>query len=523
LGFPLPDEKNALGGEHVTVQLNVQTFPLFINGQWTPASTGETYDVFNPATGAVVAKVAKGNEEDVHRAVKAAREAFDSGVWSNRTPKERSEAMFQIAQLIAKHAQELVYLEAISSGGTIRRLAASDIMMVVDLFQTLGKFILEYPYSEVLPVPAYPGPAHGLIWREPVGVCAAITPWNMPMMLAAWKIAPALAMGNTIVIKPASYTPLSTLKMAEIISKVVPPGVMNVVTGSGAAVGEPLVSHPDVDKVAFTGSTEVGRRIMQLASGTIKKTTLELGGKSPNILLEDADLEIALPGSLFGVFLHSGQLCESGTRLFVPEKIYDQVIEGLVRLTSKLKLGDPLNMATDVGPVISRQQKETILSYIESGLAAGAKVVCGGKEAKIPGYEQGHFIEPTIFVDVTNDMKIAQEEIFGPVLSVIRYKDLDQAIQMANDTMYGLAAGVWTQDVNKAFEVAKRFRAGTVWINDWHRLRSDAPFGGYKQSGVGRELGRHSLDEYTQVKHVHATLVPELAQRSWYRVLFSEM
>jgi len=506
----------------VSIQTDVLTFQLFINGQWTPSRSGQMFDVVNPATGAVVAKVAKGCEEDVDLAVQAARSAFDSGVWGGRSPKERSEAMFQIAQLLASHAQELVYLEVISSGGTMRRVSSTDVALIVDLFQTMGRFILEYPYSEVLPIANYPGPSHNTVWREPIGVCAAITPWNMPMVLAAWKIAPALAMGNTIVIKPASYTPLSTLKMAEIISQVVPPGVINVVTGAGSAVGERLVSHPGVDKVAFTGSTEVGRRIMQLASGTIKRTTLELGGKSPNILLEDADLEIALPGSLFGVFLHAGQICESGTRLFVPEKIYDDVVEGLVRQTSKLRLGNPMDMATDIGPVISKQQKETILSYIESGLASGAKVVYGGKEARVPGCENGNFIEPTIFVDVTNDMKIAQEEIFGPVLSVIRYKDLDDAIRMANDTIYGLAAGVWTRDVNKAYEVAKRLRAGTVWINDWHRFRNDAPFGGYKQSGIGRELGHYSLDEYTQIKHVHATLVPELTKRTWYKVLFSD-
>ncbi|MEH7110011.1 aldehyde dehydrogenase family protein [Bacillus sp. JJ1764] len=506
----------------MTVQVDVQTFYHFINGKWEPASSNETFDVYNPANGQVVAKVAKGTAADVDRAVKAAREAFDQGDWKNMKPKDRANVLYAISYKIAEHAEELVYLEAISSGGTLRRISSIDVLQMVDLFQTLAKFTLEYPFSETLPVPPFPGPAHNFVWREPIGVCAAVTPWNLPMWIATWKIAPALAMGNTVVVKPASYTPLATLKLAEIISSVVPPGVINVVAGPGAEVGEALVSHPQVDKVAFTGSTEVGRRIMELASKTIKNTTLELGGKSPNIILEDADLSIALPGSLFGVFLHSGQLCESGTRLFVPDKLYDEVIQGLVGLASKLKVGNPLDPTTDIGPVISKKQKETILSYIEAGKKEGAELVCGGKEVKVMGCEEGHYIEPTIFANVTNDMKIAQEEIFGPVLSVIRYSDLEDAIKMANDSIYGLAAGVWTKDVNKAYDVARRLQAGTVWINDWHMLRNDAPFGGYKQSGIGREMGKHSLDAYTQVKHVHTSMVPELDRRNWYGILFGQ-
>lgn len=506
----------------MSVGVEVQTFPLFINGKWEPASGNETFDVFNPATGELVAKVAKGTEEDVERAVQAAREAYDHGEWKTMKPKQRAEVLYAISYEIAAHAEELAYLEAISSGGTVRRIGNSDILQMVDLFQTLAKFTLEYEFSQTLPSPPFPGPAHNFIWREPIGVCAAITPWNLPMVIATWKIAPALAMGNTLVVKPATYTPLSTLKLAEIISKVVPPGVINVVSGPGAEIGEVLVRHPKVDKVAFTGSTEVGRRIMGLAAGTIKNTTLELGGKSPNIILEDADLSIALPGSLFGVFLHAGQLCESGTRLFVPDHLHDQVVEGLVALANNLKLGNPLDPTTDVGPIISQKQKETILSYIQSGVEEGATIALGGKEVKVPGCEDGYFIQPTIFTNVTNDMKIAQEEIFGPVLSVIRYKDVDEAIAMANDTIYGLAAGVWTRDVNKAYDVARKLQAGVVWINDWHMLRSDAPFGGYKQSGIGREMGKHSLDAYTQVKHVHTSMVPELKRRNWYGILFGQ-
>lgn len=506
----------------MTVQVEIQTFPLFINGKWEPATGGETFDVLNPATGELTAKVAKATAEDVDKAVQAARDAFDKTDWKEMLPKDRAKVLIAIAHAIAAHAEELAYLETVSSGGTIHRIASNDILQMVDLFNTMAKFVQAYPFSETLPSPPFPGPAHNFIWREPIGVCAAITPWNMPMLIATWKIAPAIAMGNTVVIKPASYTPLSTLKLAEIISQFVPPGIINVVSGPGAEVGEALVRHPKVDKVAFTGSTEVGRNIMALASGTIKNTTLELGGKSPNIILEDADLDIAVPGSLFGVFLHSGQLCESGTRLFVPDKLHDEVVERLVALAKTLKPGNPLNPATAVGPVISKRQKETILSYIEAGKQEGATLMCGGKEVTVPGCEGGHFIEPTIFTNVTNDMKIAREEIFGPVLSVIRYYDVEEAIAMANDSIYGLAAGIWTRDVNKAYDAARKLQAGVIWINDWHMLRNDAPFGGYKQSGIGREMGKHSLDAYTQLKHVHTSMVPELHKRSWYQILFSD-
>lgn len=506
----------------MSTQVGLRTYDLFINGEWVPSSSGETFDVINPGNGAVVAKVAKGTKEDVDKAVEAASKAFENDDWREMPPNDRAEILFQIADNIRKNAQELVLQEVLTSGGTIRRVAGSDIMLMIDLFQQMAKFVKEYPFSETLSEPLFPGPAHNFVWREPLGVCAAITPWNMPMLIATWKIAPALATGNTIVIKPATYTPVSTLKLAEVISEVVPPGVINVVTGSGAEVGEALVTHPKVEKVAFTGSTEVGRRIMMLASSTVKNVTLELGGKSPNIILEDADLDLAIPGSLFGVFLHAGQLCESGTRLFVPNSIHDEVVERLVALTKTLKVGQQLDMNTSIGPVISQKQKETILSYIESGIAEGAKLVCGGKEAKVKGGEKGFYIEPTIFTDVTNDMKIAQEEIFGPVLSVIRYDTIDEAIQMANDTIYGLASGVWTRDVNKAYDIARKLKAGVVWINDWHMLRNDAPFGGYKQSGIGREMGKYSLDNYTQLKHVHTSLVHDVKERRAFQILFPQ-
>lgn len=506
----------------MSIQVELPTYSHFINGERSPASTGETFDVFNPATGEAVARVSKGTVEDVNRAVDAAHAAFEKEDWRDMPPAERAKVLFQIADAIALHKTELIYLESLTSGGTVRRIAGNDIMMIIDLFQQMAKFVQSYPFSETLPNPLFPGPAHNFVWREPIGVCAAITPWNMPLLIASWKIAPALATGNTVVLKPASHTPVSALRLAEIISAVVPAGVLNVVAGSGAEIGETLVRHPKVDKVAFTGSTEVGRGIMKQAADTIKNITLELGGKSPNILLEDADLEIALPGTLFGVFLHSGQLCESGTRLFVPRSIYDTVLEQLAALTQTLKLGNQLDENIGVGPVISQRQKETVLDYIQSGIDEGARSICGGKEAVVEGLENGYFIEPTIFADVTNDMKIAREEIFGPVLCVIPYDHIDEAIEMANDTIYGLAGGVWTRDVNKAYEVARKIKAGVIWINDWHMLRNDAPFGGYKQSGIGREMGKHSLDAYTQLKHVHTSMVPELGRRVAYGLLMTE-
>lgn len=501
--------------------LDVREFPLFIGGKWTPAESGETFDVINPATGQVIAKVARGSTADVEVAVQLARKTFDSGVWSKQLPETRAMILMLFAQKIMENAQELVYLESISSGATVRRVAFSDILQIGDLLMQTSKFIQEYQYVEHLPIPPFPGPANGQIWREPIGVCAAITPWNFPMVLAMWKVVPALAMGNSIVIKPASNTPLSTLKLAELASQAgIPAGVFNVVAGPGASVGEALVTHPLVDKVAFTGSTEVGRRIMQLASGTVKKVTLELGGKSPSLILPDADLDVAIPGVLFGVFLHSGQICESGTRLFVHESMYDEVLRRLVEKMQEIKIGNPLDEQTGMGPVVSKQQFDTVMNYIHIGQQEGARLVCGGKPAKVEGHEGGYYIEPTIFADVTNDMRIAQEEIFGPVLSVIKYTNIEEAIRQANDTIYGLAAGVWTRNINEAYRIARELRAGTVWINDWHMLRSDAPFGGYKQSGFGRELGRDALEAYTQVKHVHASLMPEAEKRTWLGMLF---
>jgi aldehyde dehydrogenase (NAD+) len=355
--------------------------------------------------------------------------------------------------------------------------------------------------------------AWNFVNREPLGVCGQIIPWNFPLVMACWKIAPALVTGNSIVIKPASNTSLTALELVKALEEtgLFPRGVINIVTGPGATVGEEIASNPLVDKVAFTGSTEVGRRIMQLASGTVKKVTLELGGKSANIILPDADMDLAIDGALFATFFHQGQVCESGTRLLVPEKLHDEVLERLVARTAEIVVGDALDFESGMGPLVSEAQLRTVEKYVEIGKAEGARLVAGGKRPA--GLEKGYFYEPTIFADVSNEMRIAQEEIFGPVLCVIKYKDTSDAIRIANDSIYGLAGGVWSTDLPEAIDVAKKIRTGTVWINDFHLLNDVSPFGGYKQSGVGKELGMHGILEYTIAKHIHVGISSKRSDR----------
>ena len=415
----------------------------------------------------------------------------------------------------------LSQIEAEDAGHTLRMANLFSIALGVEHWRILAQLSSTIGEYEPVPWNDFPAVQWGIVRREPYGVTAAITPWNFPFILMMWKAAPALATGNSIVIKPATYTPMSTLEFARILqdTDLFPPGVINVVPGAGAAAGEELASNPMVDKVAFTGSTEVGRRIMQLTSSTVKKVTLELGGKSANILLDDADLDIAIPGSLWATFLHSGQICHSGTRLFVPASIHDEVIARLVETAEGLKIGSAMDFETDMGPLVHRSQYETVERYVQSGIEEGAKLVTGGERALVPGCDGGYFYKPTIFTDVRNDMKIAQEEIFGPVLSVIKYDTVEDAIAMANDSIYGLGGGVWSRDIPRALNVAKRIRTGTVWINDYHLLNAYAPFGGYKQSGVGRELGTWGLREYQQTKYIHVDQVPTKDQKFWLQIL----
>ncbi|MEB2284943.1 MAG: aldehyde dehydrogenase family protein [Myxococcales bacterium] len=483
----------------------MKEFGLFIDGEWHAAKGGKTAPTINPATEEPWATVAVADREDVRKAVAAAKKAHDRGVWRNKSPQERGEILQKVAMAMFERQDEIAAAEVQDGGGTMRKAMSMDIPGAAQTFMHFGQFICgdEYKamiceeFDEMVPVPS-----KNLVVREPIGVCAGITPWNFPLIMAAWKIAPALAAGNTVVIKPASVTPVTALMLGEICTKAgVPAGVVNVISGPGGTAGEELAMHPDIGKIAFTGSTEVGRRIMQLGAGTLKKVTLELGGKSPNIILDDANLDTAALGALFATFLHQGQICESGTRVLVHEKIHDQLIEKMIAGIQRIQIGDTMDPTTGMGPLVSAAQRETVEKYVGIGKEQGAKCVVGGKRPA--AMNKGYYFEPTIFDDVDNKMRIAQEEIFGPVVSVIRYKDEDEAVRIANDSVYGLGGAVWSANKDRAVAVAKRIETGTVWINDYHMINLRFPFGGYKQSGVGRELGKWGLAEYHELKHIH--------------------
>ena len=499
---------------------DVKAYRNYIGGEWVDAAGGETFEVINPSSGELVATVPKGGREDAHAAIGAARESFDSGVWAELDPDERVRIMRSVVDKFIEHEDELAELESLQSGMTMRATSTVVIGYCINHWDYFARQA-DRPRQEALDPVEFPTHSYNFVLREPIGVCAGIIPWNFPLVMAVWKLAPALAMGNSCVLKPASNTPLTALRLAELLDETdLPKGVVNVITGGGATVGEELASHPDVDKVSFTGSTVVGRRIMQLASSTIKKTTLELGGKSPTIVFEDANIEAAVDGALWATFFHQGQVCESGTRLLLPESIHDEFVEALVERAKQIRIGDALDYDMDMGPLVSAAQLETTENYVRIGQEEGAKLVLGGKRPDdVP--EGGFYFEPTIFTDVDNSMTIAQEEIFGPVLSVIKFSSDDEAVRIANDSIYGLASAVWSEDYDRCLEVAKKLRAGTVWINDHHLINCIAPFGGYKQSGIGRELGSYGLDEYTEVKHVHVDLTRE-PERKMFGVLLSE-
>jgi acyl-CoA reductase-like NAD-dependent aldehyde dehydrogenase len=425
-----------------------------------------------------------------------------------------------IAERLGSEMEEFTDAEISCNGATRRQAYGFHVGLASPHFMHFAEVAASYEFETAIPLPEYPTLSYNKIRREPIGVCAAIVPWNFPLVLGIWKIGPALAAGNSIVVKVDEKTPLSLLRLVHVAHQCgVPDGVLNCVSGDGAEAGARLASHPDVDKIAFTGSTAVGREIMRLASGTVKQVSLELGGKAPALVLPDADLDIAADGVLFGGMLYSGQMCESGTRIFVPDSIHDEFVGRLVDRASTIKVGDPDDLATDMGPVISARQQRRILEYVESGKSEGATLALGGGVPN--GYDKGFWIEPTLFTDVTNDMRIAQEEIFGPVLSILRYRDEAEAIKLANDTQYGLTAGVWSTDYERAGEIADQLRAGTVWINNWHMVDPHLPFGGYKQSGLGRELGPDALHEYTEAKHVHVDLTTEL-ELHIFNLLLSE-
>ena len=492
---------------------------LFIDGRHV--DTGERYEIVHPATEEVVCTVAKGGIAEADLAVAAARRAFDAGVWARLPKEDRAAVMTRIADRLGDELDELVQQEIQCNGATIRQAYGFHVGLAAPHFLSFAEQAASYEFERDVPTTAYPTLSTNRIRREPIGVCAAIVPWNFPLVLGIWKIGPALAAGNSVVVKTDEKTPLTLLRLAEIAHEEgLPAGVLSVVTGDGPVVGAHLAAHPDVDKVAFTGSTAVGREIMRLASATVKRVSLELGGKGPVIVLDDADLDVAVDGALFGCMLYSGQICESGTRLLVPADRHDEIVDRLVARASTISLGDPGDFDTDMGPVVSARQRDRILDYLQSGVAEGASVALGGGAPEGASFERGFWIEPTIFTDVTNDMRIAREEIFGPVLVVQRYADVDEAIALANDSDYGLTAGVWSGDYERALEVAAQLRAGTVWINNWHQIDPGLPFGGYKQSGVGRELGPEAIDAYTEVKHVHLDLT-QSRDRHLFDVLLS--
>ncbi|MDY6853121.1 MAG: aldehyde dehydrogenase family protein [Thermodesulfobacteriota bacterium] len=498
----------------------MEQYQLYIDGEWTDSSSGETFIVLNPYTEEAIAEVSKGCREDTQKAIDAAHKAFESGIWSDLPSQRRYEILLDIAERLESKQSELVELETRDAGMTTRMSSIADIPSGIGCLRYYAELARTVPFYEGLPPMDFPT-SYNFVLREPIGVCGQITPWNVPFLMAISKLAPALAAGNTVVLKPASNTPLTALELARIIDESdMPKGVVNVVTGSGSVVGEEIASNSKVDKASFTGSTEVGRRIMELSSNTIKKVTLELGGKSPVIVLEDANHDLAIDGVLYGVYLHSGQVCVAGTRLFLPDSIHDEFVEKLVAKASRMKLGDPMDWGTDMGPLVSAEQRDRVEGYIESGLTQGAKLACGGARPK--DLQKGYFIEPTIFVNVKNEMRIAQEEIFGPVLSVIKYSSVDEAIEMANDTIYGLAGAVWSEDIDNAMNVARKIRSGTVWINEHHMIDIRHPFGGYKQSGIGREMGVYGFHEYTEVKHVYVDLVKKRESRLWYGMVCSE-
>lgn len=471
---------------------------MLIGDAWAEAASGEVHEVLDPSSGTVMATVPKAAPEDARAALDAARDAFDGGPWPRMRPAERGEILARLADLVQERADELVALEAQNGGKPIRQASFADIPMAVEHTRHYARLAAALR-DEVVDLPDIG--IKSRVLREPIGVCAGIIPWNYPLLMAVWKVAPALAAGNTLVLKPASYTPLTALAYARLAREAgVPPGALNVVTGPGPEVGEELVTNPHVDRVAFTGSTEVGRKIMALAAPGVKKVTLELGGKAPMVVLDDADPEEALAGTLFGAFIHQGQVCLSGTRLLLPEGLHDDFLDRLVEKARRMRPGPTSSWETDMGPLISASQRERVEGYIRTGKEEGAKLVTGGGRPE--GLDRGFYVEPTIFDQVANDMTIAQEEIFGPVLSVLTYESEEEMLELANGTEYGLAASVWSRDLRRAEQVARGIRAGTVWVNHHHILSCATPHGGYKQSGVGRELGIYGLHEYTELKHL---------------------
>ncbi len=476
--------------------LRNKPWSMLIDNKWCSAASGETFEVIDPSTEELLAKVASGDSGDVDAAVRAARRAFDSSEWSRMSARERGRCLYRLAGLVDKHREELAELETRNNGKPISETRGADLPLVIDCLEYYAG-LADKIEGDVIPVS---GPFLNYVLREPVGVVGQIIPWNFPLLMAAWKLGPALATGCTVVLKPAEQTPLSALRLGELIVEAgFPPGVVNIVPGFGETAGQAVAMHPDIDKVAFTGSTVVGKLIMEYAArSNLKKVSLELGGKAPNIVFADADVDAAVDGAVRGIFFNQGEVCCAGSRLFLEKPVHDEFLEKFKTRAEALVVGNPLDPKTQMGAQVSKEQFDRILGYVETGKREGGRLVTGGK----PAASKGYFMKPTIFADVSNDMTIAREEIFGPVVATLPFEGLEDAITQANSTIYGLSAGIWTRDIGKAHRLAKEVRAGTVWVNCFNHFDAGSPFGGFKQSGIGREMGKYAVELYTQVKSV---------------------
>ncbi len=487
-----------------TVKQQVTAKQLFINGRYEESTSGKTIDVINPATGELLATVPDSGADDVDRAVAAARSSFERKTWRGLDPSKKEKILWAISDLLAKHKDELCMLESMENGKTVREAAGADVFPAIDAFRYYAGWVRKL-YGETIPVD---GPFLNYTLREPVGVVGGIVPWNYPLLLASWKVAPALACGCSIVLKPSEMTPLTALKLAEYCLEAgVPEGVVNVVTGYGWTTGEALGRHMDVDKISFTGSIRTARALLKAsAESNLKRISLELGGKSPNIIFPDSDMDAAVKAAFWGIFANKGEVCSAGSRLLLHADVHDRFLDMLVDRAKKMKVGDPLDPSTQMGSQISGNQLERILGYIRSGKEEGARLLCGGERDAEGPKAKGFFVKPTVFSEVKPEMKIAQEEIFGPVLAAIRFRDAEEAVSIANGTVYGLVSAVWTRDIKLAHRMASDIKAGSVWINTYNGFDSGSPFGGYKQSGFGRDLGAHALEQYTNVKSVWVAL-----------------
>jgi phenylacetaldehyde dehydrogenase len=494
----------ATATQSIPVAENVSQFvakarQMLINGEWVNAASGKTFPTYNPATGEILAHVAEGDKRDIDRAVTSARAAFDKGPWRKLSPSERGRLVWRLAELLEKRAEEFAQLECLDQGKPLFLARVADLPASIDQLRYYAGWATKIE-GNTIPLSGQPsGKFLAYTLREPIGVVGQIIPWNFPLIMATLKLGPALASGCTVVLKPAEQTPLTALMLGELIQEVgFPEGVVNIVTGYGETAGAALAAHPQVDKIAFTGSTEVGKLIVQAAAGNLKKVSLELGGKSPNIVFQDAEIDSAIPGAANAIFFNQGQVCCAGSRLYVEDKQFDKVVDGVSQLASKIRVGSGMDPTSQMGPLVSEEQLNRVCGYLESGFSEGAKAVTGGSRQG----EKGYFVKPTVLVNTNERMKVVREEIFGPVVTVMPFNNVDDLIAKANDTQYGLAAAVWTRDIKKAHRIASELRAGTVWINCYGVLDAAMPFGGYKQSGWGREMGHQMLDLYTEVKSV---------------------